>query len=871
MSEGIKITGNWDFDNKKNVEKTDYKSDGLTVNNKKLIDNVNLKDGIDAKEAENIMMAFEDDGLVDFDDFDINDKDIKQFLSNRGIKDATDKQIESMKSVVNAIASTYQEENKTSGTKENYKEVTDIYLVTSTEDISITPNKFKDGQVHSITPSDKKDGVTLDDFINEAYDFNKILGESANKIDLDGIKHNLVDEYIQSNPELADRIVNLYNEGKSANNQVKSIKDLTYDQITSLNLYSDDITSKEPFEVIAPKFDTPMPKGSKFIVDTEVVQTQYSTEKPNTSVTIMSDSKADLKSGLNQYASVEDAIADKYGLDKKDKNYQNALNTIAFQVANDPKNQKLIEEYINQINPTEDFATLDDNSRVEALLALEDAKGLKLPDNVLENDLKFSSGNYTYKQGTETYQLSLRSSAEGKELQDFKLPETADKTDIHNLEDILKYSYDPRTGEVLKGLDEDGNEVLNIKDQASQGMADAYMLNSIKDNTDIYAAMQEIDGQLELFGCYEIDEKALKLDKPISEMLADAKDDGMSLEDAANKVRKELLKKTNGSVDDFLEKYGKVDLDKAKDIELYDSDGNVRFKDANGNPVTYKVSETYVRFGTAGAKSTNKKTTNTGTPLNTGVPSNTGTGVPSNTGTGTPTSTPTGTGVPTGTPTGTTPTGTTPTGTTPTGTTPTGTTPTGTTPTGTGEPTGPSETPTGTGTPTSNPDIPEPTGSNTDTPTPPTSTGTETPSTGTGTAGSTDTGNTCGTGAAGSSPGENPAPTVSTGNPNPPSSDTPTVSTGNPNPPSDENPNPPSSDKPAAGGPAEGGNPGAGVANPGAGVDAGISAGEGKVEDSTANVSISTPPETKEVKAEVKIELKAEVKKEKEPEEKQEE
>ena len=837
MNDGIKITGNWDFDSKQNVDKTDYKSEGLKAGNNKLLKDVNFLDGIDAKEAENIMMAFEDDGLVDFDDFNIDDKDIKQFLSNRGIKNVTDKQVENMKSVVDTIVSTYQEENTVSGTKENYKEVNDIYLTSTTKDVTIEPNKFIEGQVHTVTLMDKKDGVTLDDFINEAYDFNKILGEDADKVDLDGIKHNLVDEYMQSNPELADRVLDLYNEDKPADKQVKNIKDLTYDQITSLNLYSDDITGTKPFKIIAPKFDLPVPKtGSSKIADTEVIQTQYSTEKPNTEVNIVSNLDPDARFVENRYENVEDAIADMYGLDKKDKNYQNAINTIAFQVANDPENKEKIEEYINKKGSGKGFETLDDNARVEALLEMKTAMGLKLPDNVLENDIKFK-GNYTYKQGEETYQLSLRSSAEGKELSDFALPATADKTDIHSLEDILKYAYDPRTGDVLKGLDEDGNEVLNIKDQASQGLADAYMLNSIKDNNDIYAAMQEINGELELFGCYEIDEKALKLDKPISEMLADAKDDGKSLEDAAKYVRNQLLKKTNGSVDDFLEKYGKVDLDKAKDIELYDKKGNVRFKDANGNPVTYKVSETYVRFGTAAYKENKKKTTtvNTGTPSNTGVP--TGTGIPTSTGTPTSTGIPTGTGVPTGTGTGPTPTGTKP-------PTETGTNPPPTT-TNTMPPIPPTNT--GTGVPTSNPNPTVPTEQPTSEPTPPTSTGEPT-----GGTGEVPGSGTCETGAAGGNDEGNDS--VSTGV---------STGTGTGNSESDDGGNdaPPAVDN-GGNNDAGGGSPAAGDANDG--VDAGVSAGGGQVSDDTANDTVSagaaaaSESSSSETRTEAKVEKKSE-------------
>ena len=139
-----------------------------------------------------------------------------------------------------------------------------------------------------------------------------------------------------------------------------------------------------------------------------------------------------------------------------------------------------------------------------------------MPDNVLVNSISNTDDDkkYNYTTGNTVYQLSPLSPADGKPIGQVELPATFDGKEtagsISNLEDILKYSADPRTGVALTTVDKDGKEVSNIKDEAAQSMATAYMMNSIKDNPEIFAASQEIDGKLQLFGAYDITDKTNK-------------------------------------------------------------------------------------------------------------------------------------------------------------------------------------------------------------------------------------------------------------------------------------------------------------------------------------------------------------------------
>ena len=85
----IKITGNWDFDNKKEIpedETTKKAIDGLkdafgNSETGKTLANM-FKDGkINNKEAELVMMEFEDEGILGLDDFTVEGKEIEKFLS----------------------------------------------------------------------------------------------------------------------------------------------------------------------------------------------------------------------------------------------------------------------------------------------------------------------------------------------------------------------------------------------------------------------------------------------------------------------------------------------------------------------------------------------------------------------------------------------------------------------------------------------------------------------------------------------------------------------------------------------------------------------------------------------------------------------
>ncbi len=132
----IKITGNWDFDNKKEIpedETTKKAIDGLkdafgNSETGKTLANM-FKDGkINNKEAELVMMEFEDEGILGLDDFTVEGKEIEKFLKSKGVSDENlEAAAKNIQTVVSQIANTYQEANKTSSIKENYKAVTDIF------------------------------------------------------------------------------------------------------------------------------------------------------------------------------------------------------------------------------------------------------------------------------------------------------------------------------------------------------------------------------------------------------------------------------------------------------------------------------------------------------------------------------------------------------------------------------------------------------------------------------------------------------------------------------------------------------------------------------------------------------------------------
>ena len=328
--------------------------------------------------------------------------------------------------------------------QEGYGSVYDIYLGEKTANLSISPSKLPEGvQTQNIVAPNagKRDGTTgttLEGLINNAYDITAIC-KDAGITDKNGIMHNVVDEYLQSNPELNERIVDLYNK-RNPDNQISDAKDLSYETLMGMTLY--DADNPAEFKVIVPEFDIPMPGSSNGIMDTNIVQKQYSTKDANTSVDIVKKDGTELEE--NEYNTVADALADKYGLDKNSTDYKSALNTIAFQVANDPQNKEIIETYINQLADGTDFTKLDDNSRAEFLLNLTEAKGLHLPDNVIDSSIKLDSNNYNYTQGTQTYQLSARSPIDGEAVSSLDLPfqidaENPDKAGITSLEDILKY------------------------------------------------------------------------------------------------------------------------------------------------------------------------------------------------------------------------------------------------------------------------------------------------------------------------------------------------------------------------------------------------------------------------------------------------
>ena len=609
MSDGFKIFGDWSFGSKKKIVDP-LQIEELAKKIKSGADVVKTPNSAKNNEAELVALELDDE-------LNLDDNEVKALSAGKKFIGA---QTQTVKHIANTLASGMKKAFSSVKLPENYTAVQDIYLTggNPNANIAISPSKIDpknpNGTTQTITApganktNNPQQGSTLNELINNAYALDTLAKNNGLK-DTEGVLHNLVDEYLQSNPELAARISEL--------NDGKNIKDLSYDQILNTNLFKEGETT--PFKVIAPQFNMPMPKGASGVPENmQVAQKQYSTQ--NSSVDIVNDGK---ELGENQYTNVTDAIAAQYGLNKDDADYENALKTIAFQIANDPKNAEAIETFINSLPEDEAVKYLNDNTRVDALLAAQNIKGLHLPDNVLVNSIAADANgkNYTYTTGSTVYQLSPLSPVDGQPTGKVALSATFDGKEtagsIANLEDILKYSQDPRTGQALTTVNDKDEVVSNIKDEAAQGMATAYMMNSIKDNPAIFAASQEIDGNFQMFGAYEIKDETV-LGK-MNELLDAAKAEGLSNDDAAAKVRTELVNQFGdvngdgkGKLEDFLEKYGTVNLDNAKKINFYDEDGNIRFKTASGKPVTYKVTETYVRFGSAKAV-----TSNNGTPSST--------------------------------------------------------------------------------------------------------------------------------------------------------------------------------------------------------------------------------------------------------------
>ena len=577
MSDGFKIFGDWSFGSKKKIVDP-LQIEELAKKIKSGADVVKTPNSAKNNEAELVALELDDD-------LNLDDNEVKALSAGKKFIGA---QTQTVKHIANTLASGMKKAFSSVKLPENYTAVQDIYLTggNPNANIAISPSKIDpknpNGTTQTITApganktNNPQQGSTLNELINNAYALDTL-----------------------------------------AKNDGKNIKDLSYDQILNTNLFKEGETT--PFKVIAPQFNMPMPKGASGVPENmQVAQKQYSTQ--NSSVDIVNDGK---ELGENQYTNVTDAIAAQYGLNKDDADYENALKTIAFQIANDPKNAEAIETFINSLPEDEAVKYLNDNTRVDALLAAQNIKGLHLPDNVLVNSIAADANgkNYTYTTGSTVYQLSPLSPVDGQPTGKVALSATFDGKEtagsIANLEDILKYSQDPRTGQALTTVNDKDEVVSNIKDEAAQGMATAYMMNSIKDNPAIFAASQEIDGNFQMFGAYEIKDETV-LGK-MNELLDAAKAEGLSNDDAAAKVRTELVNQFGdvngdgkGKLEDFLEKYGTVNLDNAKKINFYDEDGNIRFKTASGKPVTYKVTETYVRFGSAKAV-----TSNNGTPSST--------------------------------------------------------------------------------------------------------------------------------------------------------------------------------------------------------------------------------------------------------------
>ena len=508
---------------------------------------------------------------------------------------------------------------------EDYSSVQHLYLDKDAtfREVTFAPTNLPKGVIQTIVSPEKDDednalvGSTLRALIDKATPVEAIA--EANGIeDIGGAWHNAIHEYLQANPDLAVHIATL--------NDVEDVEELTDDVIADTVLYKEGDKPLTLLGVIAPTFKMPVPGfGNEDKVDTVLVQTQYSPKYTNDGYVIVDAD--DTLNPTNKYKNVGSVIINEYGV--SDGYNDPAFMVIAHQIANHPNNREIIETYIQDLNiatAVDDVTSPEDNKRTQALLAMEHIDGLYLPDNILVNSIQHNTGDkeYKYTAGKTVYQLSARSPINGENVHSIilesEIDPDADPTPngIQKLEDVLKFYFDPRTGaplaEIVKDSKGKATVQSNIKDQLGADLAVNYMVNVIKDNLGIFAATQEIGDKLNIFGAYDIkDEEVVKF---INEQIHSAMSDSNVTNDmeAALIARDAAVEKfADGSIEDFLEQFTVLNLDKAKMIELYDEDGEIRFKNADGSPVEFKLSDAYVTFG----KATEVKAS---TPNNSGTP-----------------------------------------------------------------------------------------------------------------------------------------------------------------------------------------------------------------------------------------------------------
>ena len=501
---------------------------------------------------------------------------------------------------------------------EDYSSVQHLYLDKDAtfREVTFAPTNLPKGVIQTIVSPEKDDednalvGSTLRALIDKATPVEAIA--EANGIeDIGGAWHNAIHEYLQANPDLAVHIATL--------NDVEDVEELTDDVIADTVLYKEGDKPLTLLGVIAPTFKMPVPGfGNEDKVDTVLVQTQYSPKYTNDGYVIVDAD--DTLNPTNKYKNVGSVIINEYGV--SDGYNDPAFMVIAHQIANHPNNREIIETYIQDLNiatAVDDVTSPEDNKRTHI-------DGLYLPDNILVNSIQHNTGDkeYKYTAGKTVYQLSARSPINGENVHSIILESEIDPdadltpNGIQKLEDVLKFYFDPRTGaplaEIVKDSKGKATVQSNIMDQLGADLAVNYMVNVIKDNLGIFAATQEIGDKLNIFGAYDIkDEEVVKF---INEQIHSAMSDSNVTNDmeAALIARDAAVEKfADGSIEDFLEQFTVLNLDKAKMIELYDEDGEIRFKNADGSPVEFKLSDAYVTFG----KATEVKAS---TPNNSGTP-----------------------------------------------------------------------------------------------------------------------------------------------------------------------------------------------------------------------------------------------------------
>lgn len=245
---------------------------------------------------------------------------------------------------------------------EDYESIQELYLPKGItyKTVTFAPTNIPKGVIQTVVTPENDDegnaleGSTIKALIDKAYNIDEICEENGIE-NTDGVWHNFIHEYLQSNPDLASHIAEL--------NNVDDISELTDDVIADTVLYPDENLPMTLHGVIAPTVKLPIATFGEAddMVNTTVVQRQYSPE----SSTVRIDANDEAEDG-SSFKTTTSAIVDKYGLtNENNKDFYD----IVFAVANDEENKELVETYLRKLNiatAVDEVESPEDNKRVQA-------------------------------------------------------------------------------------------------------------------------------------------------------------------------------------------------------------------------------------------------------------------------------------------------------------------------------------------------------------------------------------------------------------------------------------------------------------------------------------------------------------------------